>query len=980
MKIKNIKKQANIFFLFSTLFALLFTSFNSYAASDYGVGRIRSCSPATGNIDDGLDFNPTSGGKDVEFVMSNPVCISVIAFAYTTTKVAIVAMNRTCGTGAQTPRFTPSPIMDSIDIIRGTTRAISSQSLSCGAAVGFAATQLGLTIAALGGIYLTAKQVYDRSSICGANWVSPNPAQFMNNRPNYKATVQSTVEGYIAARQDSNLTLENQSYREWYYGGLEVEDNVGSGEEECKDVTQPTSDGNYPPQKYYMKGLETGNFNCRKYNILPGQKDPTDGSEIIFGSKRYNDFQQAYNCCKRRAREYVCIDYGGERKFCKAGSQCSIEGIQFRARSLDNGRMVCAESYSLCPYNFAVGGGTEICDYYKDGAVDANGVYRTITLEDINNGLCATKSEIRNADCTYNAKAGKCRNYCQYMAHCTKTDLSDYRYVSSITSPYFSNACLDFIGDSQNQASYGTGFIAGSARHFSAPIAQCMKETLENVFYNRAGHTQCYSQMGGTCNFDNIAYRKGDILGGLSFFSKMQAYLQAVVKMILTLGIVYFSMKLLFADSGGIPKKELLMFMLKIALILYFATGDAWQTQFFDGVYGASTVFSQMIFKIQTSDNPNKRDGCQFGNITLESGEVISSGRNYPRGKEYLAIWDTLDCKIARYLGFGPEVSTANIAKLILAGYITGPIGIYFSLALLFFGLVLIMVTLKALYIFLSSSISIIMMVFVSPLIIPLSLFPKTDGIFKGWLTQLISFCLQPIILFAYIAIFITVMDKTLIGSATFYGAGPMKAISCKEYCQDAFGNLVTNNPACDAIGQKVVRPKVDSIACMISNDSFGKWPGLELIGITLPFLIDFFASHTREKILTITKAALVMYFLHEFMGQIPKITSYLIGGAGLPASNTTAKGMFNATKGFLNSVQQRGKRGAKKWGGKGAKGGYSAANEIGQGGNRGKAVNEKNSEPNKGGNKPGAGDSGANQGGDGGGGGNSAPPAGPPT
>lgn len=944
MKIKNIKKQANSFFLFFTLFVILVTSQNSYAASDYGVGRLRTCSLSDGRINDGLDFNPTFGGKDVEFVLSNPVCISVIAFAYTTTKLAIANMNAVCGVGSSTPRVIPSPILDSIDIARATVRAATTRDLNCARAVVQSTTQLSYTLAILGGIYLTAKQVYDRASICGANWVAPNNVEYMNNRDDYKATVESTIRTYISSNQSSNLAMTNQIYREWYYGGVEVEDNVGSGDDECPDVTQSPVDGNYPPQKYYLKGLETGNFNCRKYDVRPGQKDPRDGTTVIqVDTPRFYEYQNAYNCCKKRAREYVCIDYGGEKKFCKVGTRCSIEGIHFAARSMDNGRLACVESYSLCPYNFALGGGSEICDYYKDGVKDSNGVFRVITLDDIQNGRCAQKSEIRNADCTYNSKAGKCRNYCQYMTHCTKTDLSDYRYISSITSPYFSTACIDFVGDSQNQVSYGTGFIAGSARHFSAPIAQCVKETLENVFYNRAGHTQCYTQTDRNCDHNgNLAYRKGDTVSSISFFAKMQSHLQAFVKMVLTLGIVFYGTQLLFTGKDGVTKKELLPFIVKLGLILYFATGNAWQTMFFDGVYGASSVFSQMVFKIQTSENPNKRDGCQFGNITLETGEVISSGRNYPHGKEYLAIWDSLDCKIARYLGFGPEVSTANIAKLILAGFITGPIGIYFCIALLFFGLILIAVTLKALYIFLSSAISIILMVFISPLVIPLALFPKTNGIFKGWVSQLISFSLQPIILFAYIAIFIAIMDKTLIGSATFYGEGPMKLISCSQYCQDAYGNLVTNSPACDRIGEKIIRPKVDSIACMISNDSFGKWPGLEIIGISLPFLIDFFADHTREKILTITKAALIMYFLHEFMGQIPNITSYLIGGSALPSSKTSAKGMFGSVTGLLKGIQQRANRGMKKWGGKGARGGINAMKDIASGGNKGKATQSK--------------------------------------
>jgi type IV secretion system protein VirB6 len=527
------------------------------------------------------------------------------------------------------------------------------------------------------------------------------------------------------------------------------------------------------------------------------------------------------------------------------------------------------------------------------------------------------------------------------MTHCTQTDLSDYQYTSSITSPYFSAACFNFVGDSQNMMAYGTGFIAGSARHFGAPIAQCTKETIENIFYNRAGHTACRliddAPSNNNCPGGTL-YRKGDQVQAASFFSILQNQMQFVVKLILTFSIIFYGAKILLG-GGGIKSSELIMYIVKIALIMYFATGDAWQSMFFDGVYGASTVFSQMVFKIQTPPDLNKRDGCQFGNVNLDDDNSTPvSVSTYPPGKGYLAMWDALDCKMTRYLGFGPELSTANIVKLIIAGYLTGPIGIYFSVALLFFGLVMVSAVIRALQIFLSSCIAIVIMVYLSPLIFPLALFEKTKGIFKGWVTQVISFSLQPMILFAYLAIFVSIMDKTLIGSATFYGIPPARGVQCSEYCQDAIGNVV-NNPNCDAVGQKLVVPKADSVACMISNDAFGNWPGLELIGIGLPFLIDFFAEHTREKILTIMKAALIMYFLMKFMDEIPGITSQLIGGATLPASSPSAAGMMKSITGVLKGIQQRANRATLKWGGKGATGARSAINRILSAGDKGKSV-----------------------------------------
>jgi type IV secretion system protein VirB6 len=407
----------------------------------------------------------------------------------------------------------------------------------------------------------------------------------------------------------------------------------------------------------------------------------------------------------------------------------------------------------------------------------------------------------------------------------------------------------------------------------------------------------------------DFIYKMGNQVQDKSFFSMVQDNLQDAVKLVLTLSIMFYGLKLLFGMSA-VTKKELLVYILKMGVVLYFATGDAWQTMFFKGVYGASSEFANIVFKIEVDPVEIRRDGCQFGNITTPDGVTASSGRTYPAGKEYLAIWDTLDCKIMRYLGFGPEDSAANIASLIAAGFFTGPVGIYFAISVMFFGFFFIAATIRALHIFLSSALSIIIFVFISPIVIPTMLFAKTNNIFKAWATNLMSFALQPMILFAYIAIFIMVLDKSLIGSAIFVGQGPSKTISCAEVCKNADGTTVPyvgdQAPACDQQGQYTVNPLDDSVACLIAVNQFGKFPGLELFGLSIPILDNLFKANVKQRILAILKGALVMYLLCKFMDEIPTITSKLIGGTALPTASTQASGMLKSLGGTLASIQKR--------------------------------------------------------------------------
>ena len=899
--------------MFLALISLtIFTNIaDSYATTGgkYGAGRTRSCD-RTGDPGT-LEFNPTYGGKDIEFTLSNPVCLAVIAKTYTKVITSIASMNGICGTGSTIPRVIPSPLLDSVDIGRAGTKAATTQNAACATAVFGASTSFYSALGDLAIIYGMALNTYKNTKICGFGWKNPNPQKYNFSSGGIEEQRNLEIQNRIRQYQqdpenfDQNLLGMNgldqadKIYREWYYGGIEFEDDPAGTESTCGDPLR-----NGAPQRYYMRGNSAPNFNCERYI------DPNNSSAM----------SQALGCCKKRSREYVCIEYGGlnnlsgslidsSAKFCRAGKICEIGGVLFSTKFINNDKMICAESYSLCPYNFTLSGGTEHCEMYRDGIQSSSGYWDIIDPEEIENGDCLSNSEIRNADCTYNDKAGKCKNYCQYLTHCVSTSSLSFNYKSSIGSPYFSTACLDFVGDSQNKSSYS------SLRHFSLPIAQCMKETLENLFYNRAGHSMCdkineIPDKDGVClsgyanTIDGFEYKKGGQVKTKSFFKKIQDALRDFVRMMLIFAVTFFGIGILIGKINLANKKDSIIFLVKFSLVLYFSLGTAWQSQFFDGVYNASSDFAMIVFRINAGEEEIKRDGCQFGDITLPDGSIEDSGRNYPEGKKYLAIFDTLDCKLARYLGFGPEVSAANIAKIVLAGYFVGPIGIYFSMCIFIFGFFMLALTIRALHIFLSSVLGIVLMVLISPIIIPTILFEKTNNLFKGWIKQFLSFMLQPLLLFAYVAIFVTIMDATLVGSATFTGKSPNKKISCEKNCYFSDTGLISlkengiESSDCTAANERFIDPMNDSVACLVNLEDFGSWPGLEWLGISIPILENILNGNVKQKILTLLKGALIMILLYGFMDEISGIASQIIGGASLPTSKADPLAMFSKVAG----------------------------------------------------------------------------------
>ena len=179
-------------------------------------------------------------------------------------------------------------------------------------------------------------------------------------------------------------------------------------------------------------------------------------------------------------------------------------------------------------------------------------------------------------------------------------------------------------------------------------------------------------------------------------------------------------------------------------------------------VLGTSGFLSEMVFKLDEDKDASKLDGCQFPKINYADTNPDTKYDNpaYSPGNEYLRVWDTFDCKITRALGYGPEVSVPNLVLMILGGLLTGGLGVLFFVGAFFFAFVIISIAVRALHIFLISSTAVVIMLYVSPLMIVLAMFEKTKGMFEKWWKQILGFVLQPMILFAYLGVLITIMDN----------------------------------------------------------------------------------------------------------------------------------------------------------------------------------------------------------------------------
>ena len=895
------------------IFAILsFSQKELYGAKENGVERIRECKK-NGDVDDFQIFASLEL-KEMDYNLSNPVCIANFAVQYAVIKGVIAGINKVCGTGSKIPRVLPSLAKDIQELGKAGIKAFNKPASPCGAAyLGMGLFALD-PILSLVGLHTVAAEHYKNVSVCGSNWRGPDidkegtKYKMVSNANNSRSKDASE---YYASDKPKNLVYKQ--YREWFFEGVEFEDAPAEGPT-CLD---PADD---KPQKYYLRGL-TSNFMCEKYNPL------------YRGSERKDDYKKAYECCLSRSQNYICLEkkwsglFGSEHIFCKSGSKCAFKNniaVIFEAYKRDNGRLICAKSYSLCPYNFSIGGGSPYPDYFLD--VDKNG--KPITQKTTENGVKdgCKDAEIRDSNCIVDTnKVNKLKNYCQYYRHCTIADARPYVADLEILNKYYSKACIDFIGDSQHGldklidtktgASYNAGPSFGQQKNFSAPIVQCFKETMKNIFTNTAGHSKCMD--GGFGNSENeckdllggesYVYKKGSKVKADSLFEVLQKRLKTIITAVLVISMTFFGFKILVGKLDLSNKKEILVYIIKIGFVVYFVNGTAWKDIFFDGVYNGSSEISKIFFKIKSSSNKDDNQ-CNFGNQENPDGTTKISLINYPEGSEYLMVWDTLDCKIMQYLNYGPGFSTSTVVLLIIAAFFTGGIGLIIALSVFIMAVCLIMATIRAMHIFISSAIAIIIYIFISPIIIPLVLFERTKSIFDTWLSQLISFTLSPIVLFAYLAIFISLSEDIMYGGANGFAGGK---VNCSEYCLDKDG---TKHPIsrCDKTTSKAyeaINPLDNSVACLLNFNDFDKDAGFAFFGIALPSIGKLLEPGKEEiRVLLILKSALFLFILAQFMDEIPGITGRLTG----EIIDVKTAGYMDVMKKLTSTMRGIQKRGAR--------------------------------------------------------------------
>lgn len=321
---------------------------------------------------------------------------------------------------------------------------------------------------------------------------------------------------------------------------------------------------------------------------------------------------------------------------------------------------------------------------------------------------------------------------------------------------------------------------------FSGITVNCVRETLDKVFYT-----------GNQCPQDTEDIE----FSYLSPFPAFQASLQLSVMAALILYVMFYGFKLVLSSEYA-ELNKVAIFILKFIFVLYFSVGIPTYDQ--DGHVTSSgngmTNTALPILLQLTSD---------FTEIVFLSGGsqglCVFDPSKYQSGYEFYRVWDAVDCRIGYYFGMqllynignlldlqesgtsdtsGGGSSAANFGNsgggistlhkvgvftffTVMFGFLMAG-NIIIVLSGMLFAIMFISVIFYFLSVYLVSMVTLYVMMYISPIFVPMLLFERTKGYFDAWVKIVVSCALQPAVVGGFIALLLTMYDSVFYGNCEY--------------------------------------------------------------------------------------------------------------------------------------------------------------------------------------------------------------------
>ena len=310
---------------------------------------------------------------------------------------------------------------------------------------------------------------------------------------------------------------------------------------------------------------------------------------------------------------------------------------------------------------------------------------------------------------------------------------------------------------------------------------------------------------------------------------------------------------------------------------------------------------------------------CDFRNIEADGGYIYEDtdpdGNPRVRDMKFMKLWDMMDCKITKYLGVGDyrkDRSAPQALVIAIGSLFSHILGLVLLLLFLVFLVFIILIILRVVHIYLMATISLILLVFISPLIIPTVLFGYFKKIFDKWLKFVIGYTVQPIMMFTFLAFLVAMYDMVIFGgNHRFIPMTQDRHVSENNIC---LKSIETDQFICDA-EEDYSHPKSD-LECE-DKDTLGcVYRTTEIEGDNILFGIGIFEYDLDDRkakmmLIELLKLLLISFIAYAVLGLVESMLGSMTDTrSAADSSDVTVASPDKAVNAFYGAGKKAGKAG----------------------------------------------------------------------
>ena len=335
----------------------------------------------------------------------------------------------------------------------------------------------------------------------------------------------------------------------------------------------------------------------------------------------------------------------------------------------------------------------------------------------------------------------------------------------------------------------------------------------------------------------------------------------AAVQAAMVLSIIFFAFTYMVGLSR-ITQKEFIILAIKMGFVITLISPTSWEffynylfTAFVEGVEDLMWIVSSQFQDIVAGATAIDADGKE---VVLSQGLDDVARNNFA----------FLDQTLARFF-------TAETNIKILGLMSSFPIGIIMAILIYVAMAFFIFVVIRCVLMYLTSIVMVALLLFIAPIIIPFILFNSTKSIFDRWLSQLLSFGFQPVLLFSILAIF-----NAFVFSAFYTLLGYSVCWSCIFEVDLPISEIFGNSPFFGGNFDKI---------CVIS--SYEPW------GVSSESDVSSKIIKTPVGLFMILIFFILINAMHKFVDWIVYISGSMTAGIHAVLTSSGADGMIGSAK-----------------------------------------------------------------------------------